>query len=254
MHIYLNTKNLLKSDKYDKILHLKVNLCVIKMPISNDDDNWLNKEFLTQTQENGLQLSENFETESELNEDDNLSTSVFELSCVLPSIYLIGPMGAGKTTVGKLLAKQLSREFIDCDWYIAEQTGADIPWIFEKEGEVGFRERESKALSELTQLPRIVMATGGGAVGSQFNRDLLKKGLVIYLNASVDIQLVRTKKDKNRPLLQNDNPRLVLERLYEIRHPLYEEVADIIVPTGRLYPRQMVNAIIEQLSWYYRQQ
>ncbi len=227
------------------------------MPIhanNNNDDQWSDKEFLTQTQVDNLHPLEDFDADSELNEDGNLSTSVFELSCVLPSIYLVGPMGAGKTTVGKLLAKQLSREFIDCDWYIAEQTGADIPWIFEKEGEAGFRERESKALNELTQLPRIVMATGGGAVGSKLNRDLLKKGLVIYLNASVDVQLIRTKKDKNRPLLQNDNPRLVLEKLYEIRHPLYEQIADIIVPTGRLYPRQMVNAIIEQLSWYYRQQ
>lgn len=179
--------------------------------------------------------------------------SVFELSCVLPPIYLVGPMGAGKTTIGKLLAKHLNREFVDCDWYIVEKTGADIPWIFEKEGEMGFRERENKALHELTQLPRIVMATGGGAVGLSSNRLLLKKGLVIYLNASVETQLIRTKKDKNRPLLQTDNPRLALERLYEIRHPLYKEVADIIVSTGRLYPRQMVGEIIEQLIWYCRQ-
>lgn len=184
--------------------------------------------------------------------DDQLCKSAFELSCILPSIYLVGPMGAGKTTIGKLLAKQLNREFIDCDWYIAEQTGADIPWIFEKEGEAGFRERESRAISELTDLSKIVMATGGGAVGLEYNRKLLKKGLVIYLNASVETQFARTKKDKNRPLLQQDNPKAVLEKLYQIRHPLYQQVADIVVPTGRLYPRQMVNEIIDELLWFYQ--
>lgn len=159
-------------------------------------------------------------------------------------------MGAGKTTVGKLLAKHLGREFIDCDWYIAEQTGADIPWIFEKEGELGFRDRETKALSELALMPNVVMATGGGAVCRTENRQFIKQGLVIYLDASVDTQLNRTKKDKNRPLLQNDNPRAVLQALYEQRSPLYQEVADIIIPTGRAYPKQMVQEILEILSEY----
>lgn len=176
------------------------------------------------------------------------------LSCQLPSIYLVGPMGAGKTTIGKLLAKQLNRSFVDCDWYIADQTGADIPWIFEKEGEAGFRERETRALAELTARPKIVMATGGGAVGLAENRAMLKNGLVIYLNANVDVQLMRTKKDKNRPLLQQDNPRAVLARLYETRHPLYKEVADITVPTGKLYPRQMVNEILQALHRHCQQQ
>ncbi|MDO5651799.1 MAG: shikimate kinase AroK [Moraxella sp.] len=174
--------------------------------------------------------------------------SEFSTFAQLPSIYLIGPMGAGKTTIGKLLAKQLNREFIDCDWYICDQTGADIPWIFEKEGEAGFRERETKALMELTELPNIIMATGGGAVGSQMNRALLKKGLVVYLNASVDVQLARTKRDKNRPLLQQDNPKAVLERLYEIRHPLYMQIADIVVVTGKAYPKQMMTELIQVLS------
>lgn len=178
------------------------------------------------------------------------SVSLLDLSCQLPAIYLVGPMGAGKTTIGKLLAKQLNREFVDCDWHIVQQTGADIPWIFEKEGEAGFRERETRALSELVALPRIVMATGGGAVGLPENRALLKNGLVIYLEASVDVQLARTKKDKNRPLLQSDNPRAVLESLYEKRHPLYLEVADLVVPTGRLYPKQMVADILVRLGEY----
>lgn len=172
------------------------------------------------------------------------------LSRQLPAIFLVGPMGAGKTTIGKLLAKHLGREFIDCDWYIVDQTGADIPWIFEKEGEVGFRDRETRALMDLTAMPNIVMATGGGAVGRAENRELLKKGFVIYLDASVDTQLSRTKKDKNRPLLQSDNPRAVLEELYQKRNPLYREVADIIVPTGRAYPKQMISDILEILKNY----
>ena len=172
------------------------------------------------------------------------------LSKQLPAIFLVGPMGAGKTTIGKLLAKHLGRQFVDCDWHIVQQTGADIPWIFEKEGESGFRDRETRALAELTVLPDIVMATGGGAVERLENRELLKNGLVIYLDASVDTQLARTKKDKNRPLLQSDNPRAVLELLYERRNPLYREVADVIMPTGRAFPKQMIGDILLTLEGY----
>ncbi|PNP96779.1 shikimate kinase [Moraxella sp. RCAD0137] len=172
------------------------------------------------------------------------------LSKQLPAIFLVGPMGAGKTTIGKLLAKHLGRQFVDCDWHIVQQTGADIPWIFEKEGESGFRDRETRALAELTALPDIVMATGGGAVERLENRELLKNGLVIYLDASVDTQLARTKKDKNRPLLQSDNPRAVLELLYERRNPLYREVADVIMPTGRAFPKQMIGDILLALEGY----
>lgn len=191
-----------------------------------------------------------FDEDSAIIEEIVVEKPKTALSQKLPSIFLVGPMGAGKTTVGKLLAKHLGREFIDCDWYIAEQTGADIPWIFEKEGELGFRDRETKALSELALMPNVVMATGGGAVCRTENRQFIKQGLVIYLDASVDTQLNRTKKDKNRPLLQNDNPRAVLQALYEQRSPLYQEVADIIIPTGRAYPKQMVQEILEILSEY----
>lgn len=191
-----------------------------------------------------------FDEESAIIEEVVVEKSKTALSAKLPSIFLVGPMGAGKTTVGKLLAKHLGRDFIDCDWYIAEQTGADIPWIFEKEGEAGFRDRETKALTELVAMPNIVMATGGGAVVRPENRTLLKQGLVIYLEASVETQLSRTKKDKNRPLLQNDNPRAVLKALYEQRSPLYQEVATITIATGKAYPKQMVQDILQLLSQY----
>lgn len=171
-----------------------------------------------------------------------------QLSQKLPAIYLVGPMGAGKTTVGRMLAKQLNRPFFDCDQYIAAKTGADIPWIFAKEGEQGFRERETNALAELTQLPKIVMATGGGAVTIAQNRALLKQGLVVFLDAPIKVQLARTRLDSNRPLLQQDNPKMVLEVLYKNRKPLYREVADVTLSADKLYPRQMVNDILSLLK------
>lgn len=169
----------------------------------------------------------------------------------LPSVFLVGPMGAGKTTVGRLLAKYLHRDFVDSDWFVEEQTGADIAWIFDKEGESGFRDRETRALDELTQRKNIVMATGGGAVMRDINRAMLKeRGIVVYLNAPVDVQMARTAKDKSRPLLQQPNPRQVLQHLYTLRDPLYREVADIILPTGHTYPRHMVSELINMLKPY----
>lgn len=169
----------------------------------------------------------------------------------LPSIFIVGPMGAGKTTIGRLLARALDREFVDSDWYVEEQTGADIPWIFAKEGEAGFRDRETRAIDELTQQPNIVLATGGGAVMRSDNRDYLHdRGIVVYLNAPVDVQMARTSKDKSRPLLQQPNPRQILQDLYRIRDPLYRQVAHIILPTGHTYPRHMVNQLLKQLSTY----
>ena len=169
----------------------------------------------------------------------------------LPSVFLVGPMGAGKTTIGRLLAKQLGREFVDSDWHVELQTGADIPWIFAKEGESGFRERETRAIDELTQQPNIILATGGGAVLSAENRHFLhERGIVIYLNAPVDVQLARTAKDKSRPLLQQPNPRKILQDLYRVRDPLYRQVAHIIMPTGHTYPRHMVHQLLQQLSTF----
>lgn len=167
----------------------------------------------------------------------------------LPSVFLVGPMGAGKTTIGKLLAKQLGRTFVDSDWYIESQTGADIAWIFAKEGEAGFRERETRAIDELTQKDHIVLATGGGAVMCAENRAFLRqRGIVVYLNAPVDVQMARTAKDKSRPLLQQPNPKKILQDLYNTRDPLYREVAHIIMPTGHTYPRHMVNQLLHQLG------
>ena len=170
----------------------------------------------------------------------------------LPSVFLVGPMGSGKTTIGRLLAKQLGREFVDSDWYVEAQTGADIAWIFNKEGEAGFRVRETRAIDELTQQRQIVLATGGGAVISAENRKFLhERGVVVYLNASVDVQMIRTAKDKSRPLLQRPNPRQILQDLYLIRDPLYREVAHIIMSTGHTYPRHMVNQLLQQLEIFF---
>lgn len=183
---------------------------------------------------------------------DGLSTydapSPLDLSRQLPSVYLVGPMGAGKTTMGKLLAHELKRPFKDCDHHIVQQTGADIPWIFDKEGEMGFRKRESRALAELVQLPKIVLATGGGVVGLEKNRQLLAKGLVIYLNADVETQYLRTQKDRNRPLLQHDHPKAVLQKLYDERHLLYLSVADVVISTSRLCPKQMLDDVLWRLQ------
>lgn len=163
----------------------------------------------------------------------------------LGSIFFVGLMGAGKTTIGRLLAKHLNMTFYDTDHEIERRTGVNIPLIFEVEGEVGFRRREFLMLEELSQMQNIVLATGGGAVLSQQNREMLKKnGTVIYLRANVQELWQRTRNDKNRPLLQNDNPRAKLEQLFSERDPLYEEVADIIVDTGG----QPVGTIVHHIE------
>ena len=149
------------------------------------------------------------------------------------NIFLVGPMGAGKSTVGRQLAKTLGMEFEDSDQVIELRTGAGIPLIFEVEGEAGFRRREKAVIDELTRREGIVLATGGGAVLDPENRrHLASRGAVIYLYASVDQLAARTAKDRKRPLLQTEDPRMRLEELMTVRDPLYREVADIIVDTG----------------------
>lgn len=161
------------------------------------------------------------------------------------NIYFVGLMGAGKTTIGKLLAKHLGKAFYDSDHEIERRTGVNIPLIFELEGETGFRKREASVIAELVKLQDIVLATGGGAVLSPQNRENLKKsGTIIYLRASVTELLQRTRNDKNRPLLQTDNPLAKLEKLLVERDPLYRELADIIIDTGE----QPISVILHQIE------
>jgi len=164
-------------------------------------------------------------------------------------IFLVGPMGAGKSTIGRLLSKELSLPFKDTDHEIEARTGADIPWIFDMEGEEGFRDRETAVIDELTQLPEVILATGGGAILREQNRQfLVSRGTVVYLETSVDQQYQRTLRDKNRPLIQQDDPRAVLEKLLAIRDPLYRASADLIVSTHLGNPQAVVREIRQFLS------
>ena len=164
------------------------------------------------------------------------------------NLFLVGPMGAGKSTIGRRLAKVLSREFMDSDKEVEQRSGASIPLIFEMEGEAGFRGREKAVIADLTQRQNIVLATGGGAVLDPDNRRCLaERGFVIYLHASVDEQLRRTRRDRNRPLLQTADPRGRLESLLEIRDPLYREVADLIVATDGYQARRVAQRILRRL-------
>jgi len=163
-------------------------------------------------------------------------------------IFLVGPMAAGKTTLGRQLARRLGLEFVDSDREIAQRAGVDIPTIFDFEGESGFREREHRMLYALTQRDGIVVATGGGAVVRADNRKLLhERGLVVYLAISVDEQLRRTSHDRSRPLLQGDDRRATLERLAEEREPLYKETAHITLATNGRRSRQTLERLLEQL-------
>ncbi|MDY7545745.1 bifunctional shikimate kinase/3-dehydroquinate synthase AroKB [Glaciimonas sp. CA11.2] len=165
------------------------------------------------------------------------------------NIILVGLMGSGKTTVGRALARKLNKLFIDSDHEIEARTGASIPLIFEIEGEPSFRQREAEVIRDLTARQNIVLATGGGAILNPDNRALLKScGTVIYLRASVHHILQRTGRDKNRPLLQTADPRRRLEELSRQRDPLYREIADIIIDTGRPNVQFLVHSILSQLD------
>ncbi len=147
-------------------------------------------------------------------------------------LFLVGPMGAGKSAIGRELARILSRPFFDSDVVIQERTGADIGFIFEREGEAGFRVRERQVIDELTLIPDAVVATGGGAIVDAGNREaLVSRGTVFYLHTSVEHQLARTQAGKTRPLLETDDPAERLAALYTQRHPLYVEIADHTVST-----------------------
>ncbi len=165
------------------------------------------------------------------------------------NIFLVGLMGAGKTTVGRALAKKLDKQFIDSDHEIEARSGVSIPVIFEIEGEAGFRQREADVIRNLTAREDIVLATGGGAILRPENRELLKsRGTVVYLRADINQILQRTAKDKNRPLLQSGDPRQKLEQLSSEREPLYREVAHIVIDTGRPNISSLVQVILTQLA------
>ena len=164
-------------------------------------------------------------------------------------IFLIGPMGTGKSTIGKQLAAALKLDFIDSDAELQRRTGVDIPTIFEFEGEEGFRKREAAVIEELSQKDHLVLATGGGAVMEAVNRrNLAARGFVIYLQCSTQQQFERTAKDKNRPLLDADDPLAELEKLMVLRAPLYKETSDLVVSTEQRGASGVVREIISKIE------
>lgn len=165
------------------------------------------------------------------------------------NLILVGPMGAGKSTIGRLLAKELHLPFKDSDKEIEVRTGADIPWIFDVEGEQGFRDREQAVIADLCREDGLVLATGGGAVLREANREALRAGgRVVYLHTSVEQQLERTARDRNRPLLRTANPGQVLRDLLTIRDPLYRQIADVIIETDQRPPRLVVQEVLGRLE------
>lgn len=165
------------------------------------------------------------------------------------NVFLIGPVGAGKSTIGRQLANALKLTFYDSDREIENRCGVSIDWIFDIEGEEGFREREQKMLEELANRQNIVLATGGGAIIPPENRRLLSsRGKVVYLQASIEQQLERTAKDKRRPLLQVDDKKAQLQKLMEQREPYYQEIADLAVDTSNTTVRNVVQSIIKLVT------
>lgn len=165
------------------------------------------------------------------------------------NVYLIGPMGSGKTTVGQRVAQLLDLEFLDCDQELESRTGASVALIFDVEGEAGFRDRETRMLEELTARRGVLLATGGGVVLSQRNRELLRRsGLIVYLSTSVGQQIKRLRRDRSRPLIQTSDRRERLKRLAEERNPLYEELADIDFPSRDRSPDISAQNLAELIS------
>lgn len=167
----------------------------------------------------------------------------------MQNIILIGPMGSGKTTVGKQLAKRRRMEFVDSDHLIEERCGVSISTIFDIEGEDGFRKRETKMLTELCERSGVVLATGGGAIASEGNRILLRKsGYIVYLKTSIETQLARTQRSQNRPLLENVDIQEKLTELMAERGVLYEQEADLIVASGDRVVAKVVEEILSALD------
>jgi len=165
------------------------------------------------------------------------------------NIFLIGPMGAGKSTIGKQIAKELGLDFYDSDSEVEKRCGADISWIFDIEGEQGFRKREADVIDQLSQLQNIVLATGGGAVITPENRTVLgSRGTVIFLHTSLEQQYDRTRRDTKRPLLQTDDVEARIQQLWAEREPFYRELADFTFDTEALSIKAMANHIIKKLQ------
>lgn len=165
------------------------------------------------------------------------------------NVFLIGPMGSGKTAVGKQLARLLHLHFYDSDAEIEHRCGVDIPFIFEKEGEAGFREREREVIDSLSQMQDVIVATGGGAVLSPYNREhLMSRGRVVYLQTSVDQQLERTRHGRQRPLLYTEDPERKLRELMSFRAPLYESIAAVVVCTDGRQVRAVADEVVQRLQ------
>lgn len=165
------------------------------------------------------------------------------------NIFLIGPMGAGKTSVGRFLAKQLNKDFYDSDEEIEKKTGVNLGWIFDLEGLEGYRQREMKVIEDLSSLSNVVLSTGGGCVETPEVRDFLRqRGIVIYMEVTLDTQLNRLKRDKKRPLLQGDNPQAILIELWKEREPYYENIADFRVVTDNRSVRDVCADILHWLG------
>lgn len=167
------------------------------------------------------------------------------------NLVLVGMMGSGKTTIGRALAKHLGKTFVDSDEEIQQRTGVTIPHIFDVEGEAGFRLRETAAIRELVGRHDLVLATGGGAILAEQNRDMLgRNGIVIYLKTNVHDLWQRTRHDRNRPLLQTGDPRAKLAELFEQRDPLYRQVADISIPSGKQSVQALTLHLAEEIDAY----
>ena len=164
------------------------------------------------------------------------------------NIFLIGPMGVGKSTIGRQLAKLLSKEFMDTDYEIEKRTGVDIPTLFDIEGEEGFRKREAAVVEEMTSGSNLVLATGGGVILREDNRRALRRGFVVYLSASLDTLIERTRRDKSRPLLQNTDRQKKIEELMAERDPIYRQESDIIVETDGRSAKAVAKEIVDQLK------
>ncbi|WP_212786071.1 shikimate kinase [Ferrigenium kumadai] len=171
--------------------------------------------------------------------------------CRSGNLILVGMMGSGKTTMGRTLAKHLGKTFVDSDEEIQKRTGVTIPHIFDIEGEAGFRQRETAVISDLVGGENMVLATGGGAVLAEQNRAVLQQnGIVIYLKANVHDLWLRTRHDRNRPLLQTGDPYAKLTDLFQQRDPLYREVADIVIQSGKQSVHSLMLQLVGEIETY----